>query len=81
MLDNILHLVMYGGISMIIWGILLGSWFGDAVQQISKGDHGHGVCNLAGSLRPAHKPHADAHHEHGARLCPYFHRHGPFRVA
>lgn len=36
MLDNILHLVMYGGISMIIWGILLGSWFGDAVQQISK---------------------------------------------
>ncbi len=36
MLDNLLHLVMYGGISMVIWGILLGSWFGDAVQQISK---------------------------------------------
>ncbi len=36
MLENLLHLVMYGGISMIIWGILLGSWFGDAVQQISK---------------------------------------------
>lgn len=36
MMDNLLHLVMYGGISMIIWGVLLGSWFGDVVQQVSK---------------------------------------------
>ncbi len=81
MLDNILHLVMYGGISMIIWGILLGSWFGDAVQQISKAITGTAYAISPVLFDPLTKPHADAHHEHGARLCPYFHRHGPFRVA
>lgn len=35
-LDNLLHLIMYGGVSMMIWGVLLGSWFGDVIQQVSK---------------------------------------------
>ena len=36
MLENLLRLVRYGGVSMVIWGILLGAWFGDAVQQVTK---------------------------------------------
>ena len=43
MLDNLLHLVMYGGISMILWGVLLGSWFGDVVFQVTKAITGTGT--------------------------------------
>ena len=42
MLDNLLHLVMYGGLSMILWGVLLGSWFGDVVFQVTKAITGTG---------------------------------------
>ncbi len=44
MMDNLLHLVMYGGLSMILWGILLGSWFGDLVFQVTKAITGTGYA-------------------------------------
>ena len=43
-LDNVLHLVMYGGLSMILWGVLLGSWFGDVVFQVTKAITGTGTA-------------------------------------
>lgn len=43
MLNNVLHLVLYGGLSMILWGVLLGSWFGDVIFQVSKAITGTGV--------------------------------------
>ncbi|MGN1116533.1 MAG: V-type ATP synthase subunit I [Candidatus Ornithomonoglobus sp.] len=42
-LKNTLRMFMYCGISTMFWGILFGSWFGDAIEVVSGTFFGHAV--------------------------------------
>lgn len=35
-IKDLLHIIFWGGVSMTIWGVFYGSYFGDVVTQISK---------------------------------------------